>query len=53
MRRRKIDNSSHSFVKHCHIFFDADMDPNLRAVLIGLTVLIIAFASVLSARYLL
>ena len=52
MRRRKIDNSSHSRVGHCQTLCDADMDPNLRAVLMGLTILIIAFGSALGARYL-
>ena len=52
MRDRKFDSSSHSFVEHCQIVFDADMDPTLRAVVGGLIVLIIAFASGLGARYL-
>ena len=52
MRRHKIDNSSHSLVGRCQTLYDADMDPNLRAVLMGLTVLIIAFGSALGARYL-
>jgi hypothetical protein len=50
MRDRKFDNSS--LVERCQILFDANMDPTLRAVLGGLIVLIIAFASGLGARYL-
>jgi hypothetical protein len=51
MRDRKFDSASHSLVER--ILFDADMGPTLRAVLLGLAVLIIAFASGLGARYLL
>lgn len=53
MRHSKFDSSSHSFVGRCQILFDADMDPTFRAVLLGLIVLTIAFASGLGASYLL
>jgi hypothetical protein len=53
MRDRKFDSSSYSFVGRCQILFDADMDPTLRALLVGLIVLMIAFASGLGASYLL
>ena len=52
MRDREFDSSSHSFVERCQILFDADMDPTLRAILVGLIVLTIAFASGLGASYL-
>ena len=52
MRHSKFDSSSRSFVERCQILSDADMDPSLRATLLGLIVLIIAFASGLGARYL-
>ena len=53
MRRHKIDSSSHSFVDRCQAMFEADIDPKLQPLLIGLIVLIIAFASGLGAQYLL
>ena len=49
---RKISSSRNSLVLCDQVLFRAEMNPNVRAVLIGLSIVIIVFGCGIGAQYL-
>jgi hypothetical protein len=49
---RKISSSRNSLVLSDQVLFGAEMNPNVRAVLIGLSIVIIVFGFGIGAQYL-